>query len=119
VSEPVGFIELRRDETTHLLEILVRADVPHRKAGDALTCRVQIARRPSIKQLEERRIFVNFSPTVAVAETHPVGEYDRSIEKTWLSLTREQKEAMKAELNSLKVRVGVGRGGSAKRQTNR
>eukprot|EP01136_Pigoraptor_vietnamica_P032035 Opistho-1_new@93379 len=64
-------------------------------------------RRPSIAELEERNILINFRDTVDVGTTFTPGEYDRKVEKTWTKLTAKDKVEIKRELNEFKREMEV------------
>eukprot|EP01137_Pigoraptor_chileana_P034365 Opistho-2@26805 len=64
-------------------------------------------RRPSIAELEERNILINFRETVDVGTTFTPGEYDRKVEKTWTRLTAKDKVEIKRELNEFKRTMDV------------
>ncbi|EGD74004.1 hypothetical protein PTSG_05702 [Salpingoeca rosetta] len=64
----------------------------------------KLAQRASVSELIERRILLKFNTTPQVTVVDGISSHDRQADPTWTRLTREEKAAIRKELNMYKCR---------------
>ena len=84
---------------------IIEVKTPEQKAQDRLSVTDALTRqlslRSSVSELRERKI-LKFHEYAEVVETYDGVDYDRSCDKPWTQLTRDDKIFIKAELNDFK-----------------